>query len=225
MRSRLNISAPLANYSWTAQTSVVTITISNAASVSITLTNNNTAYSLTDTAQCTQVTGDAGTTLTLYRNGTQVASGTTPIQEQTVLPAGFWNYTCVYPATLDYSTVSNASWMLVNKTVPTLILNNGTASVNTSGLVGYWRFEEGSGTTVGDSSGWSNIGTIYNSPNVTWSTGCKFGSCLTFNSTGLSTAGRVQIPNSQSLNISGTQITIETWVKPYNATPEIPSEP
>lgn len=37
-----------------------------------------------------------------------------------------------------------------------------------SGLVGYWEFEEGSGTTTVDSSGKGNTGTLFNTP--TWST-------------------------------------------------------
>ena len=37
-----------------------------------------------------------------------------------------------------------------------------------TGLVGYWKFEEGSGTTAADSSGKGNAGELVNSP--TWST-------------------------------------------------------
>ena len=43
--------------------------------------------------------------------------------------------------------------------------------VNLTGLnnlVGYWRFEEGTGSTASDSSGNGNAGTLYNSP--TWTT-------------------------------------------------------
>jgi hypothetical protein len=119
---KANISAPVANYSWSAQTSVLTVSISNAASISVLLTNNDTAYGTQTTAQCVQNVGDAGTTLTLYRNGTQAAQGTSPIQEQTVLAAGFWNYTCVYPGSLNYNAFANASWMMVNKVTPTITL-------------------------------------------------------------------------------------------------------
>jgi hypothetical protein len=131
---KANISAPLANYTWSAQTSVLTVSISNAASVSVLLTNNDTTYGTQTTAQCVQNVGDAGTTLTLFRNGSQVAQGTTPIQEQTVLAAGFWNYTCVYPGSLNYNAYANASWMMVNKATPTFTtsvtspITYGTAS-------------------------------------------------------------------------------------------------
>ena len=39
---------------------------------------------------------------------------------------------------------------------------------SSSGLVGYWKFNEGSGTTAADSSGTGNTGTLNNTP--TWST-------------------------------------------------------
>jgi hypothetical protein len=44
------------------------------------------------------------------------------------------------------------------------IYNSGTPKdeSSTSNLVGYWRFEEGSGSSVADSSSNSNAGTIYN---------------------------------------------------------------
>ena len=37
-----------------------------------------------------------------------------------------------------------------------------------TGLVGYWKFDEGSGTSAADSSGTGNTGTLNNTP--TWST-------------------------------------------------------
>src|SRR3990170_7060226 len=43
------------------------------------------------------------------------------------------------------------------------------AAAPTNGLVGYWAFDEGSGTTAGDSSGNGNNGTLTNGP--TWVAG------------------------------------------------------
>ncbi len=48
------------------------------------------------------------------------------------------------------------------------------------GLVGYWKFDEGNGTTAQDSSGAGNTGTLVNGP--TWTTG-KIGSALRFDGT------------------------------------------
>ncbi len=47
----------------------------------------------------------------------------------------------------------------------------------TSGLVGNWKFDEGTGTSASDSSGNNNTGALFNSP--TWVTG-KFGKALSF---------------------------------------------
>jgi hypothetical protein len=72
------------------------------------------------------------------------------------------------------------------------------------GLIGWWSFNEGSGTIAGDSSGYGNNGTVYG---ATWTTG-KYGTALSFN--GLS--NYVAVPNSQSLQITGA-ITLMAWVK------------
>ncbi len=51
-----------------------------------------------------------------------------------------------------------------------------------NGLIGWWKFNEGTGTIAYDSSGYGHNGTIYNG---TWLSGssCKDGSCLNFNGT------------------------------------------
>lgn len=80
-------------------------------------------------------------------------------------------------------------------------------------LVGYWNFNEGIGTTVADSSGNSNNGTLSTfgngDPNIpTWVTG-KYGGGLSFNGNGTE-SGNVTIPDSTSLQISNT-FTIAAW--------------
>ncbi len=54
--------------------------------------------------------------------------------------------------------------------------NAQTADIVT-GLIGHWKFDEGSGTTASDSSGNNNTGTLTNGP--TWTTG-KIGGALDF---------------------------------------------
>ncbi|MDD3732221.1 MAG: LamG domain-containing protein, partial [candidate division Zixibacteria bacterium] len=82
------------------------------------------------------------------------------------------------------------------------------------GLVGYWSFDERSGTTAADASGNSNDGTLVNSP--TWSTGVKpfaggasGGSALSFDGTD----DYISINNNESLNITDSIISIEAWIK------------
>jgi hypothetical protein len=78
---------------------------------------------------------------------------------------------------------------------------------NSTGLVGRWSFNEGSGVIAHDTSGNGNDGTLYNSPNVSWASG-KFGYALNFNGGD----GYVSIPNSNSL-MPTSSVTVEAWVK------------
>jgi len=90
-----------------------------------------------------------------------------------------------------------------------LVMSNNTASVNTSGLVGYWRFEEGVGTTVKDSSGYGNNGILENSDGDEWVEG-RFGQALEFDGSD----DYVDCGNDSSLNTPDA-ITIEAWIKPF----------
>ncbi len=90
--------------------------------------------------------------------------------------------------------------------------NSATASVtvmvsNTvpvQGLVTYWTFDEGSGTTANDSSGSGNKGTLFNTP--TWTTG-KLNGALSFQ---WSKELRGSTP---ALNLAATRaVTVALWV-------------
>src|SRR2546425_6460313 len=74
------------------------------------------------------------------------------------------------------------------------------------GLVAAYGFAEGAGTTVADSSGNNNMGTI---SGATWTTAGRFGSALAFNGT----SAVVTVPNSTSLQLT-TGMTLEAWVYP-----------
>jgi hypothetical protein len=75
-----------------------------------------------------------------------------------------------------------------------------------TGLVAAYSFKEGAGTTVADSSGNGNTGTI---SGATWTTQGKFGSALAFNGS----SSMVVINGSPSLNVS-TAMTLEAWIYP-----------
>ena len=87
---------------------------------------------------------------------------------------------------------------------------SNTASATTpaapSGLVAAYSFDQGSGTTVTDTSGNGNNGTI---STATWSTSGQYGDALSFNGTN----ALVTIPNSASLQLS-SGMTLEAWVNP-----------
>ena len=86
------------------------------------------------------------------------------------------------------------------------LASSKVAAASSSGLVAAYAFDEGTGTTVTDSSGNGNNGTVANG---TWSTTGKYGDALKFNGT----STRVTIPNSASLQLS-TGMTLEAWVDP-----------
>lgn len=82
---------------------------------------------------------------------------------------------------------------------------------NDAGLVGYWKLNEGSGTTASDSSGNGNTGTLTNGP--TWTSG-KLGGALSFD-------GVDDYVDAGNLNLDWTNInfTAEAWASLNAGTP------
>jgi prepilin-type N-terminal cleavage/methylation domain-containing protein len=78
------------------------------------------------------------------------------------------------------------------------------------GLVGYWSFDEGSGTIAKDYSGNGNNGTLVNGP--TWTTG-KVGGALSFDGVN----DYVNVPYNSVLDIV-KNFTIEVWIYPKEQT-------
>lgn len=77
-------------------------------------------------------------------------------------------------------------------------------AISWSDLGGYWKFDEGSGSTVSDASGNNNTGTLYG--NTSWVNG-KTGKGLYFDGSG----DYVQIGDSVSLSPT-SQLSIVSWV-------------
>src|SRR5262245_7386282 len=77
---------------------------------------------------------------------------------------------------------------------------NWTAPPSTAGLVGEWNFDEGTGTTLGDSSGNGRNGAI---SAATWTPG-RNGSALSFNGGGVVNLGDVDLPGA---------LTVMTWMQ------------
>src|SRR5262245_39029328 len=89
-----------------------------------------------------------------------------------------------------------------------VVLATGAASPSAAptGLVAAFGFNEGSGSSVADSSGTGNNGSVVN---ATWAAGGKFGSALSFSA---SRSSYVNVPSSASLQL--TALTVEAWVNP-----------
>ena len=86
----------------------------------------------------------------------------------------------------------------------TAVEGTGTASPPRAGLVAAYSFDEGSGTTVHDSTG------IHNAKieGAEWTTG-KYGSALKFNA---SKKAQLTVPDSEDLRLK--EFTLEAWVSP-----------
>ncbi len=91
--------------------------------------------------------------------------------------------------------------------VSTLASFSHQIEAETPSLVGYWRFDEGTGTVASDSSGNGNTGTLINGPRWVYDVS---GMALSFD--GID--DYVSIPDSSSLDIGGDQVSIEFWMKP-----------
>jgi len=90
-----------------------------------------------------------------------------------------------------------------------LSIFSGVVDSQPQGLVGYWNFDQGSGTTASDSSGYNNHGTIYG---ASWTSG-KVGGALSFD--GLD--DYVDCGNSETLDPT-QEATVEAWVN-FNQLP------
>jgi prepilin-type N-terminal cleavage/methylation domain-containing protein len=75
---------------------------------------------------------------------------------------------------------------------------------------GIWSFDEGSGTTVNDTSGWGNDGTI-NGATYTTDTSSGTGYSLSFNGV----SSYIDAGNDNSLDVT-VAVTLEIWVKPQS---------
>jgi uncharacterized repeat protein (TIGR01451 family) len=109
-------------------------------------------------------------------------------------------------------SVSNAG----NITLTNVVVSNsqsgsgtgggGGGSVSTAGLVGYWAFNETSGTVATDGSGLGNNGNIINATRVPG----ESGGALSFNGNAF-----VDLGNNASMNFNGP-VTISAWINPQS---------
>ena len=124
--------------------------------------------------------------------------------------------TSPYSITWDTSTAANGSHTITavardtsnNPTTSagvTVTVDN-TAPPPPSGLVLALNFDQGSGTTVPDSSGKANNGTL---TNTTWSNSGKYGGALSFNGT----SSYVTVADNSTLDLTNG-MTLEGWVNP-----------
>ncbi len=108
---------------------------------------------------------------------------------------------------LSRSVASGAVLTLV--AAGTTLVSGGVASAST--VAALWHMDETSGTTMADSSGNGNNGTLHN---VTLGSAGKYGKSYTFG--GSKVKSYVEVPNSASLNPGSANITISFWLRTYS---------
>ncbi len=84
-----------------------------------------------------------------------------------------------------------------------------TQAVVSQNPIGWWKFDETSGTTASDASGNNHSGTLINNP--TWTTG-KVGGAISFNGT------TNYVDFGDNLNLIGNGLSLSIWVKPNTLT-------
>jgi hypothetical protein len=100
--------------SWNTTGSIPYVINKISQSASFSLSPSSPVTHPTETnASCIRSSGDSGSTIILYRNGSQIVSGTTsPQSEVTTLIGGIYNYTCIVSSTQNYSEATSASNIL-----------------------------------------------------------------------------------------------------------------
>ena len=213
---------PAANQSGTA---TITVTVSDgqantSTSFLLTVTAVNDLPTISSLADQTTSAGVAVGPLAVTVGDVETAATSLTLSGSTsnpaLVPVGNIGFGGAGPARTV--TVTPAAGQTGTATI-TVTVTDGAADESTSflltvtatpvGLVGEWGFNEGTGTTLGDSSGNGQTGTI---TGATWTTAGKYGAALAFNG---STA-RVSVPASPSLNLT-TGMTLEAWVQPTAA--------
>jgi hypothetical protein len=87
-----------------------------------------------------------------------------------------------------------------------------TSQATIPGLLAAYSFNEGGGTTVGDSSGNGNTGTILN---ANWTSSGKYGNALSFDGS----TSYVDMGNPTALQLTGS-MTLSAWVFPTGNSPD-----
>jgi hypothetical protein len=156
-------------------------------------TTTTTLQITTDEAATCRYGLTAGTSYAAMTNTFATTGGTAHATPISGLNGGSYTY---YVRCIDATGNANTSDTAISFSVAT----------SAAGLVAAYGFNEGAGTTLGDSSGNGRQGTI---ANATWSATGRYGGALLFNGTN----AWVTIADATSLRLT-TGMTIEAWVQP-----------
>ena len=193
----------------TAQVTVFTPTPGGGTSTAQTFTVNNPAPVLNGLAPNSATAGTGP--LTLVANGSGFVNGstirwnavarTTTFVSSTQLMATISATDVTAAGTAQVSVGTSTPGGGVSRTIGFAI--NAPSTVNV-GLAGYWRFDEGSGTTAGDSTGLAGAGVLVNGP--VWTSG-RLGQAIAFDGVD----DYVQVASINNLN--AYPLTVAAWFK------------
>ncbi len=172
----------------------------NYASTTISLTPNPASATAGTSVVWTAAAGSSGSYQYQFSRTGPDTGGTTVIT-QPYSTSNTWNWT-----TTSLMTGSNTiSVSVKDGTGATASATAVYILTSPSGLVGYWKFNEGSGATTADSSGLGNNGTLENG--AAWTSGVS-GSAASFNGTGAD----VHVPGTSVLEPAST-VSVAAWVR------------
>jgi len=140
-------------------------------------------------------------------------------QYYTYTPGGSWELASSFEAQKNKIGGSGDKVSTDNGSYPDLYETGSNLSLlpidyGDPSLVGYWKFDEGSGTTAYDASGRGNNGTIYPATMSYLSAGsCRIGVSCVFDTGSGTTFQTVSVSDSPSLgNMSA--LTLSVWINP-----------
>ena len=137
---------------------------------------------------------------------TNLAGGTIAVYSAVLQPDGLTVYLSIDGLTEGAQYALIVSNIRDLASAQNMILANSSTLFQFTSLVGYWKFEEGTGTTAHDSGPGGFTGTLMGNP--AWASSPFGNSCLNFN--GL---GRVDMGNPAALQLTGP-MTLAAWLAP-----------
>jgi len=128
----------------------------------------------------------------------------------TYIPGGSWKLTAFFESA-DRAPEANK-----DGGTDAALYEVGTSLTTISpgrGLVGHWRFEEGSGTSATDASGSGNTGTMYSSSTLT-SLHTSSGKVGSYAGSFDGTSNYIRISDTDTLDLSNVDFSITIWMNP-----------
>src|SRR6266511_1496066 len=199
-------STPAGNFSVTVTATGGGVTKTSAFTLSVSAVVVSTVATPTIMPNGGSFTNSVSVTMATSTSGASIyytTNGTSPTQSSTLYTGAMTLTSSAVLKAKAFKSGYNAS------SEATASFSQATTGTISSGLVAYWKFDEGTGTTAADSSGNGNTGTLANGPS--WTSGIA-GNALYFDGTD----DNVTVADSNSLDLTNS-FTFSAWVNPASA--------